>query len=264
MTEHEDKIPKKIHYCWFGGKQLPKAVIENINSWKKYCPDYEIIEWNEKNYDIKKNKYMYQAYKNKIWGFVPDYARLDIIYNEGGIYLDTDVELIKSLDPLLEYDAFMGFEDDIHVSPGLGFGAKKHHNTIRQLRDMYNDYSFIKEDGKTNRKPSPQYNTEFLLKHGLVCGNTRQRVADIEIFPKDFFCPIDFSTGRKNITENTISIHKFEMSWIDPMIRRWHKREQRLARRIGCERARKFIRVASYPAKILDKFKKKIKQTINK
>ena len=101
-------IPKKIHYCWFGGNPLPELAIRCIESWKKYCPDYEIIRWDESNYDVTKNKYMYQAYENKRWGFVPDYARLDIIYNYGGIYLDTDVELLNSLDDLLDQKCFLG------------------------------------------------------------------------------------------------------------------------------------------------------------
>ena len=126
-------IPKKIHYCWFGNNPLPEKDRKCIESWKKYCPNYEIIRHDENNYDISKNKYMKQAYESKKWGFVPDYARLDIIYNEGGIYLDTDVELTKNLDELLKYDAYMGFEDDIHVSPGLGFGAIKHHEGIKKL-----------------------------------------------------------------------------------------------------------------------------------
>ena len=108
-------IPKIIHYCWFGGAELPEKDRKCIESWKKFCPDYQIIEWNENNYDVTKNTYMYQAYQAKKWGFVPDYARLDIIYQHGGIYLDTDVELVKNLDSLLENDAFMGFVSPLTV-----------------------------------------------------------------------------------------------------------------------------------------------------
>ncbi|RKW32245.1 MAG: glycosyl transferase, partial [Lachnoanaerobaculum sp.] len=105
-------IPKVIHYCWFGGKPLPKIARKCIQSWKRFCPDYEIVEWNEKNYDIHKNSYMEEAYLQKKWGFVPDFARLDIIYQNGGIYLDTDVELIRPLDELLYHRAYMGFEGE--------------------------------------------------------------------------------------------------------------------------------------------------------
>ena len=131
------KIPKKLHYCWFGGNEMPKQYKEWIDSWKKYCPDYEIIEWNESNYDITKNKYMYQAYQQKKWGFVPDYARLDIIYNHGGIYLDTDVEVRRNLDDLLYQDGFVGFERDEFVNFGSGFGAIRGLPIIKELLDYY-------------------------------------------------------------------------------------------------------------------------------
>ena len=141
-------IPKKIHYCWFGGNPLPELAQKCIASWKKYCPDYEIIEWNETNYDITKNNYMNQAYENKRWGFVPDYARLDIIYTHGGIYLDTDVELIKPIDELLTLKAFAGVEQNSeYVALGLGFGAEKEHPTIKALRDYYDTLSFV-ENGE--------------------------------------------------------------------------------------------------------------------
>ena len=117
-------IPKKIHYCWIGGNPLPELAIKCIESWKKYCPDYEIIEWNEKNYDFRKNQFMREAYDEKKWGFVPDYARLDIIYEHGGIYLDTDVEIIKPLDSLLKEQGFAGMEQPGIVALGLGFGAE--------------------------------------------------------------------------------------------------------------------------------------------
>ena len=121
-----------------------------MNSWKKYCPDYEIIEWNESNYDVTKNQYMYDAYKSEKWGFVPDYARLDIIYQYGGIYLDVDVELVQSLDELRYQDGFVGFEDQTEVNFGSGFGAAKGSRIIRELRDEYDRRKFVNEDGSLN------------------------------------------------------------------------------------------------------------------
>lgn len=131
-------IPKKIHYCWFGKKEIPKQNRIWMESWKKYCPDYEIVKWDESNYDITQNEYMYEAYKVSKWGFVPDYARLDIIYNYGGIYLDTDVELLKNLDELLYQQAFAGVDSTTWlINLGLGFGAQKQTNIMKELRDLY-------------------------------------------------------------------------------------------------------------------------------
>ena len=161
------KIPKIIHYCWFGGAPIPEKDKACIESWRKFCPDYEIIEWNESNYDITKNRYMKEAYDVKKWGFVPDYARLDIIYTQGGIYLDTDVEIIRNMDPLLEDEAFMGFEDGKFVALGLGFGAAKGNPHIKAMRDVYEGVSFIKPDGSFNTLPSPHYTTDYLLGEGL-------------------------------------------------------------------------------------------------
>lgn len=118
-------IPKKIHYCWFGRNPLPELAVRCIESWKKYCPDYEIIEWNEDNYDINKISYVKEAYQARKWAFVTDYVRLDVVNQYGGIYLDTDVELLKSLDPLLKYKSFFGMEEGKFIATGLGFGAEK-------------------------------------------------------------------------------------------------------------------------------------------
>ena len=118
------QIPKTIHYCWFGGKEIPIPYGKWMESWRTYCPDYEIIEWNEKNYDVHKSRYISQAYKMKQWAFVSDYARIDIIHQYGGVYLDVDVELIKNIDEMLMNQAFCGFENSMYVNYGLGFGAK--------------------------------------------------------------------------------------------------------------------------------------------
>ena len=216
-------IPKKIHYCWFGGNPMPEKDKKCIESWKRYCPDYEIIRWDESNYDVSKNRYMKEAYEEKKWGFVPDYARLDIIYNEGGIYLDTDVELVKNLDDLLEDNAFMGFEDGKHVSPGLCIAAVPHHPTIKKLKEIYSNRHFKLEDGTLDLTPSPIMNTDMFVQMGLKENNQKQIVADITIFPKDYFCPKDYSTGKLNVTENTYGIHWFNASWQSPRRRRMMK-----------------------------------------
>ena len=158
-------IPKKIHYFWIGGKSMPEKNKTCVESWKKFCPDYEIIEWNESNYDFSECTYMAQAYEAELWGFVPDYARLDIICREGGIYLDTDVELLKSLDDLLSCKAFMGFENRKSVAPGLGFGAEPGNEILKQMRDLYHSFSFYNENGTPNIAPSLlRYKTSEILR----------------------------------------------------------------------------------------------------
>lgn len=209
-------IPKVIHYCWFGGKPIPEKDKKCIESWKKFCPDFEIKEWNENNYDIEKNKYMAAAYKEKKWGFVPDYARFDIIYKEGGFYLDTDVELIRPLEELRENEAYMGFESKRWINGGIGFGAKAGNELIKELRDMYENINFYNEDGSLNMKPSPYYITELLEKNGLQCNNKMQLIGTMKIYPTEYFAAKDYNTGKVTKTENTISIHHYNASWQSP------------------------------------------------
>ena len=251
-----NKIPKKIHYCWFGNGPIPEKDKKCIESWKKYCPDYEIIKWDESNYDITKNKYMHEAYINKKWGFVPDFARLDIIYNEGGFYLDTDVELVKSLDELIDCGGFMGFEGGTHISPGLGFGAYPKHPMIKELMSIYQDITFVNEDGSFNITPSPVMNTNFLVDKGFLLNNTYQEIDDFCVFPSDYFCPMDYNTGLITLTDNTVSIHRYNMSWVDPVVKKWHYREQKLNQKINRNVSRIIIRIVSFPDRVLNKFKK--------
>lgn len=209
-------IPKIIHYCWFGGNPLPEKDQKCIESWKKFCPDYQIIEWNENNYDLNKNVYMADAYKEKKWGFVPDYARFDIIYNEGGFYLDTDVELVKPLDELISNQAYMGFEGKVWINGGIGFGAEAKNHIIKDLRDMYNNMSFYKEDGTINLTPSPYYITDFLVSKGLKRDDSIQMIGNMKIYPSEYFAAKDYDTGVVHRTENTISIHQYNASWMTP------------------------------------------------
>lgn len=211
-------IPKKIHYCWFGGNAIPERDLKCMESWKKFCPDYEIIRWDESNYDITKNRYMKEAYEAKKWGFVPDYARLDIIYEHGGIYLDTDVEIIRNIDDLLENRAFMGFEvGGKFINFGLGFGAEKNMPLIKELMtDVYSDRPFKIGEGEFDTTPSPVINTEFLVEKGLERNNTLQEVEGMVIYPVEYFCPIDYTTNILSKTPNTYSIHHYCASWHEP------------------------------------------------
>lgn len=192
---------------------MPASAKKCINSWKKYCPDYEIIEWNETNYDFTKIPYMREAYERKKWGFVPDYARLDIIHQHGGIYLDVDVELVKSYDDLLQYAGFAGFEDKKNVALGLGFGAEPGNEIIKKLKDSYLPMHFINDDGSENIVPAPGLNTKELRKEGLIDNGKLQKINDFVVFPMDYFCPKSLNDGIVRLTENTYSIHHFDASW---------------------------------------------------
>lgn len=223
-------IPKKIHYFWFGGNELPESVKRCIESWEKYCPDYEIVRWDEANYDYKKNQYMSEAYEAKKWSFVSDYARLDIIYQYGGIYLDTDVELIKSLDDLLIYPCFMGFERS-YVALGLGFGAQPQLREIKEMMGKYENLYFINKDGSLNLKPITHYTNEYLSTKGLVADGSRQTLGNIEIFPPEYFCPKDYYSRTCNITEKTYSIHHYDSSWWGDEERENYRKEIKLRER---------------------------------
>ena len=209
-------IPKVIHYCWFGHNPKSELVQRCIKSWKMQCPDYEIVEWNEDNFDIHLNEYVREAYEAKKWAFVTDVARLWIIYHYGGIYLDTDVEMIRSFDALLNQHAFLGSEDQVHISTGLGFGAEKNNPIIKMMLDDYRDVHFFKPDGSYDLTPCPDRNTKAVekeLSRGKLSSGLLQ-LKDATIYPKEYFCPLDADGIRVNKTQNTYSIHWFSASWL--------------------------------------------------
>ncbi|MDM8109655.1 glycosyltransferase [Phascolarctobacterium faecium] len=228
-------IPKKIHYCWFGGNPLPESAKKYIETWKKYCPDYEIIEWNENNFDVTQNQYCKEAYEAKKWAFVSDYARFWILYKYGGIYFDTDVEVIKPLDNILSKGPFMGCERDgdknkaaaiaaapglgLGVNPGLGLGVNPGLGLYKEMLDLYDTLHFKNSDGSLNLKTVVQYTTETLVKHGLKNTNQVQKCAGIYIYPREYFCPKNMDTGKLEITKNTYTIHHFDASWYS----KWQK-----------------------------------------
>lgn len=203
-------IPKKIHYCWFGGGELTSKAKKCIDSWKKYCPDYEIIEWNEDNFDINQNEYTKMCYSEKKYAFLSDYARLKVVYKNGGIYFDVDVEVIKNFDELLGNNAFFGFETKEFVNTGVGFGAEKENPVVQT---MINEYEQLL-DGKHGTIGCPILNTQSLIKHGLVLNGEMQQLDYATIYPICYFNPYDDPTGRLNTTEKTYSIHWFQKSWM--------------------------------------------------
>lgn len=207
-------IPKKIHYCWFGKGKKSKLTKRCIESWKKYCPEYEIIEWNENNFNINQHPYLSWCYENQKWAFLSDFARLLIIKQNGGIYFDTDVELIRSPDMLLQYSAFFGFENNENINTGLGFGAEANHEIIVE---MVNVYLNIKRnsDGSYPLIVCPALNTQTLIPFGLLLNGERQNIRGVEILPIEYLNPYNDQTGVMKKTDNTISIHWYSKAWLD-------------------------------------------------
>ena len=224
-------IPKIIHYCWFGHNPLPASAQKCIASWKKYLPDYEIKEWNEDNFDVNIIPYTQQAYKAKKYAFVSDYARYLILYHYGGIYFDTDVEIIKPIDDIIERGAFMGIEvPSVNgslplVNPGVGLGVEKKHIFYEKILSIYKSLSFLNSDSSLNQKTIVSYNTELLKTFGMKPTNEIQIVSGIWIYPVDFFNPFDDLTGKLKISKNTRSIHWYSDSWSDSgPFRKWCSR----------------------------------------
>ncbi len=213
-------IPKVIYYCWFGKGKMPPLAEKCIESWKKYCPEYEIVCINEENFDIEENKYAKEAYDAAKWAFVSDYARLKVLYDQGGIYLDTDVEIIKPLDSLIESSGYMGFDDNGVISTGLGFACEKGNQLIKALLDDYKDIPFILPDGSYDITPCPDRNTKTLIELGLDVENKNQLFMGMRLLPEDYLCPMKYYSGKKVITKNTYSIHHFCASWISPTAKR--------------------------------------------
>lgn len=212
-----DTIPKIIHYCWFGG-EMPDIFKKNIDNWHKICPDYEIKRWDESNYDISKNKYMEMAYLQKRWGFVPDYARLDILYKYGGIYIDTDVEIVGNLDELLYQNGFTSFSGTLLADIGSGTGAIPGNNTIKELRDYYDNVMFSNKHVCQSPLSALFHSHNVLKKHGLQVNDTMQKVGNINIYPMIFQGACAY-LNRKRITEKTFFVHYGAYSWMSEIHR---------------------------------------------
>ena len=217
-TPDEDKlkIEKKIHCCWFSGETKPEGYQRCIDSWKKVCPDYEIVEWNANNYDCGKNKFVKQAYEKRKWAFISDYARLDILYQCGGIYLDMDVELLKPLDPLLQFDSFFSFDMQNHIDLGSGFGSVRENPFLEDLMEMYRDQSFCDEDGNPMlwKYVQPEYIRGAFQNKGVRMDGNMQLVDGMLILPRSYQAPKDcFLLERFVETEDTMSVHHYNSEW---------------------------------------------------
>lgn len=212
-------IEKIIHYCWFGNGKLPSIVIKCIETWKFYLPDYKIILWDENNFDVNQITYTKQAYNLKKYAFVSDYARFNILYNYGGIYLDTDVELLRPLDLFLNNKMFTGFENKERVAPGLILGAEKGSSLMKEMMNIYHDKAYILADDSIDKDNVVSIFTKILLDKGLKLNGCLQSVEDLKIYPVDYFSPKSYFSGKTTITENTISIHHYAGTWVPKYVK---------------------------------------------
>lgn len=236
-------IPKIIHYIWLGGAPLPELVEKCIASWQKLCPDYEIKRWDESNLNLDLYPYVRQAYDAKKYAFASDVLRYQIIWENGGIYLDVDVELIKPLDDVLDNQLFMGFESKEYVAPGLITGAEPKNLHIAKLLAMYENENFILENGQQNLTTICVRTTEYLTKLGLKQDNGKiQKIDDITIYPTDCFCPLGYQSRKLKKTERTYAIHWYMGSWVKPLTffgKIWYRIKRIIKAMIGKENAKK-------------------------
>ena len=231
-------IPKVIHYCWFGGKPLPPLADKCIASWKKFFPDYEIKRWDESNFDVNSTPYTREAYEAKKYAFVSDYARFVILYELGGIYFDTDVEVIRPMDDIISAGPFMGCEASskpsaspisLGVAPGLGLGVNPGHSLYKEIINMYSTLHFRDNEGALITKTVVEHTTEFLVSKGLVNTPDIQEIEGIKIYPSDYFCPLNIVNLKLEITPRTATIHHYAGSWASP----WDRMKKRLQKLLG-------------------------------
>lgn len=208
-------IPKIIHFFWFSGDPFPEQVQQCIDSWKRFCPDYEIRKWDLTNYDYSSNRFAREAIEHRKWAFASDFGRADVVYRYGGIYLDTDVELVRNIDDLLYHDAFIGFESSEFIDPGSGFGAAPGNPVIKEFCDIYKDKRFVLDDGQLNTMPCPRYYTSVLDAHGLKRDGSFQLLDGIAVYPYYSFCPHSHVTNKIYMDPDTYSIHHHAGGWMD-------------------------------------------------
>ena len=204
-------IPKIIHYCWFGRGEMPRQMKKCLKSWKKLCPDWELMEWNEDSFDINSTTWTQQAYEARKYAFVADYVRLWALKKYGGVYLDTDVELVKNLDCFAEHKGYVGFACTNGLSTGL-IGAEKEHPYIQKWFDFYQGKSFRTDSGM-DMEPNTEYSTQLLLERGMKLNDEKQTIFDMTIYPQTYFCPLYVDSFRNVKSGDTYAIHYFLATW---------------------------------------------------
>lgn len=248
MESGQKRIPKTIHYCWLGRKEKPEEIQKYMSTWRKYAPDFEIKEWNEDIFPFEKINmpYVEEAIQKQKWAFVTDVMRLYVLYEYGGIYLDTDVEIIKSMDDLLEHQSFIGFESRYTVCTAV-IGARKGEQWLKELLDDYRNRRFLDRQGKSDTMPNSQYIYKFFNeKYQLLMSDSITKTPDgVTVYPADYFSPINYSTMRMEITENTRTIHHYSGAWKSSWDRRkdWAKGMiTRVIGETGREKLKRMIR----------------------
>lgn len=213
FSHGEEHIPKKIHYFWIGENPLPEEYIRNIATWKYYNPDFEIIQWDESNYDFSKCVYTKECIETKSWGFAINHARIDVINNEGGIYLDTDVIVKSSLIPLLNDEAFfnMGCADRINM--GCGFGAKPHMPILRHMMEEFEETHFVDVNGVPQKRPCHLYIHPVLRNYGFSIENRYQKINNIVLYPCEVMSPMTIEGMPDYLSKRTISVHMEKRTW---------------------------------------------------
>lgn len=241
----KQRIPKIIHYCWFGRGEKPEIVKNCISSWEKMLLDYQIIEWNEDNFDINSNPYIREAYKARKFAFVSDYVRVHALYYQGGIYLDTDVEVFKPFDNLLHHESFWGFEQENYIATST-IGSEKGNKLIGRFLKSYEGKSFIKEDGSYDELTNVAIVTRILENAGLKKDGTYQEMEGLGVFyPQVYFSPYDYINCRNLKNKETYAIHHYHKSWLPPKARFKSKIKMTLAKLIGGENIAKLRKILS-------------------
>lgn len=226
------RIPKIIHYCWFGSDEYPELMQKCMRSWKEKMPDYKIKLWNANNFDVNICRYTQEAFQEKKYAFVSDYVRLYALYYEGGIYLDTDVEVLRALDDLLANEAFVGFENS-HAMATWILGSEKGNPLFKEFLEYYENRAFILADGTYDLTPNPVPITKTCKSHGLCLNNKEQELACIKIYPSMYFAPYDRSRAKLNIAAATYCIHYHNASWHLEEMRKVMRRRQEIIRKYG-------------------------------
>ena len=236
-----NQIPKVIHYIWFGHGQKPELLQKCIESWKKYLPGWEIHEWNESNFDISACNYAMEAYEAKKYAFASDYARFVVLYQNGGVYLDTDVEMLKPFpENLLSLEGFSGMESNNKIAPGLIFAVQPRNPIVKKIIDVYEGIHF---HDTSSLKTIVDYTTELFEQYGFHQENSVQDVAGFRIFPAEYFCGYDLDIKEYAITPNTISVHHYAHTWGNPKSKRAKKIKMAIKRIVGVKNYRKLLMI---------------------
>ena len=245
-------IPKRIVYVWFGKGQKSKLINQCISANKKVLSDWEFVEYTEDNYDISTCQYIKEAYKERKYAFASDFARFDILYKYGGVYVDTDVEFLKEPpESFFKDSGFAGVEDNGKIAPGLVFACEPLNPIVKEILDSYKKDKFLLEDSKLNLKTVVDRVTEIFETHGFIINGEEQVIEGFHIYPKEYFCAYDFITRDFIITDDTVSIHHYAASWIP-----WHRKLTKHFKKLIC----RIIGKENY--KLVALIKHKIKEKI--